>query len=108
MAKTMKASITPEVLKWAREKRFQLGIDYAARKLNVKPEQLEAWEAGADQPTFAQLKKIAKLYKTHISIFYLPEPPASFEPLADHRKLPEPLTTDEKQLKELEAQAYRL
>ena len=108
MAKTVKASITPEVLKWAREKRFQLEIGYAAKKLNVKPEQLAAWEAGTDQPTFAQLKKIAKLYKTHLSIFYLSEPPASFEPLADHRKLPDPLTTDEKQLKELENQAYRL
>ena len=108
MAKSVKASITPEVLKWAREKRFQLEIGYAAKKLNVKPEQLAAWEAGTDKPTFAQLKKIAKLYKTHLSIFYLSEPPASFEPLADHRELPDPLTTDEKQLKELENQAYRL
>ena len=108
MAKTMKASITPEVLKWAREKRFQLGIDYAAKKSNVKPEQLAAWEAGTDKPTFAQLKRVANTYKTHVSIFYLAEPPATFEPLADHRELPEPLTTDEKQLKELEDQAYRL
>ena len=108
MAKTMKAAITPKVLKWAREKRFQLGIDYAAKKSNVKPDQLAAWEAGRDQPTFAQLKKIANTYKTHVSIFYLPEPPASFEPLADHRELPEPPMTDEKQLKELEDQAYRL
>ena len=108
MARTVKALITPEVLKWARERRIRLSIEYAAEKLNVKPERLRAWEAGADQPTFAQLKKIAKIYKTHLSIFYLSESPTDFRPLADHRKLPEPLTTDEKQLKELEEQTYRL
>ena len=103
MAKTVKALITPEVLKWARERRFQLGIGYAAEKLNVKPERLEAWEAGRDQPTFAQLKKIAKLYKTHISVFYLPEPPTNFTLVADYRKLPESLTTDEEQAYKLNA-----
>ena len=101
MAKTMKASITPAVLKWAREKRFQLEIGYAAKKSDVKPEQLAAWEAGTDKPTFAQLKRIANAYKTHVSVFYLPEPPASFEPLADHRRFPESRKPDAKQ-------AYRL
>ena len=101
MAKTVKASITPAVLKWAREKRFQLEIGYAAKKSDVKPEQLAAWEAGTDKPTFAQLKRIANAYKTHVSVFYLPEPPASFEPLADHRRFPESRKPDAKQ-------AYRL
>ena len=58
-----------------REKRINLPVPYAAQKLKVDSKQLEAWENGTEQPTFAQLKKIAKLYKTHISIFYLPEPP---------------------------------
>ena len=101
MAKSVKALITPEVLKWARERRFQLEIGYAAKKSNVKPGQLAAWEAGEDQPTFAQLKKIANTYKTHVSIFYLPEPPDSFEPLVDHRKFPGARKPDEDQ-------AYRL
>ena len=108
MAKSVEALITPEVLKWARERRIRLSIEYAAEKLNVKLERLEAWEAGREKPTFAQLKKIANLYKTHISVFYLPEPPTDFKLLTDHRKLPELLTADEKQLKELEEQAYRL
>ena len=85
MAKSVEALITPEVLKWARERRIRLSIEYAAEKLNVKPARLEAWEAGAEKPTFAQLKRIAKLYKTHLSIFYLSEPPTDFRPLADHR-----------------------
>lgn len=84
----MKASITPEVLRWAREKRVRLQIDSASEKLKVKPDQLESWEAGTDRPTFAQLKKAANVYKTHVSVFYLPEPPGNFEALTDHRNLP--------------------
>ena len=101
MAKSGKALMTPEVLKWAREERIKLSIDYAAKKLKVAPEQLEAWEHGTDQPTFAQLKRIANFYKTHISIFYLPGPPTGFQPLTDHRSLPESLKINEDQ-------AYRL
>ena len=103
MAKTVKASITPEILKSVREKRLKLEIDYAAKKLNVKPEQLAAWEIGMDQPTFSQLKKIAKLYKTHVSIFYLPEPPVSFEYPADHRRFPRARKPDADQSYKLNA-----
>ena len=103
MAKSVKALITPEVLKWARERRIRLEIDYAAKKLKIDPERLEAWENGAGQPTFTQLKNIAKLYKTHISIFYLPEPPTDFQPLTDYRVLPERIATDEEQIYRLNA-----
>ncbi|MYC78295.1 ImmA/IrrE family metallo-endopeptidase [Candidatus Poribacteria bacterium] len=103
MAKSVKALITPEVLKWAREKRIKLEIDHAAKKLKIDPERLEAWERGTEQPTFAQVKKIAKLYKTHISIFYLPEPPINFQPLTDYRVLPEHFAIDEEQVYRLNA-----
>ena len=103
MAKSVKALITPEVLKWAREKRIKLEIDYAAKKLKIDPAYLEAWESGTEQPTFAQLKKIAKLYKTHISIFYLPEPPIDFQPLTDYRVLPDHFAIDEEQIYRLNA-----
>ena len=97
MAKSVKALITPEVLKWAREKRIKLSLDYAAERLDVTPDLLAAWEDGTGQPTFAQLKDIAKFYKTHISVFYLPKPPTDFKLLADHRRLPESLIADEEQ-----------
>ena len=103
MPKSVKALITPEVLKWARERRIKLEIDYAAKKLKADPERLEAWENGTEQPTFVQLKKIAKLYKTHISIFYLPEPPTDFQPLTDYRVLPEQIAIDEEQIYRLNA-----
>lgn len=103
MAKSVKALITPEVLKWVREKRIRLEIDFVAKKLNIDRERLEAWESGTDQPTFAQLKRIAKLYKTHISIFYLPKPPADFKPLTDYRVLPGTSTRDAEETYRLNA-----
>lgn len=103
MAKSVKALITPEVLKWARERRIRLEIDYAAKRLKIDPETLEAWENGTEQPTISQLKKIAKLYKTHISVFYLPEPPIGFQSLIDYRVLPEPSTINEEQTYKLNA-----
>ncbi len=103
MAKSVEALITPEVLKWARERRIRLSIEYAAEKLKVESEQLEAWEDGAEKPTFAQLKKIANLYKTHLSIFYLPEPPASFGYPIDHRRFSGARTPDEEQSYKLNA-----
>ena len=103
MAKSVKALITPEVLKWVRERRIKLEINYAAKKLKIDPERLEAWENGTAQPTFAQLKNIARLYKTHISIFYLPKPPTDFQPLTDYRVLPRSSDTDEEQTYRLNA-----
>ncbi len=101
MAKSVKALITPEVLKWTRERRIKLDIDLAAEKLKIDPERLETWEKGEDQPTFAQLKKIANIYRTHVSIFYLPKPPTDFHPLTDYRVLSQSAVPDNEQ-------AYRL
>ncbi len=103
MAKSVKALIKPEVLKWARERRIRLEINHAAKKLKIDPERLEAWENGTEQPTIAQLKKIAKLYRTHISIFYLSEPPTDFHPLTDYRVLPERFAIDTEQVYRLNA-----
>ena len=103
MAKSVKALITPEVLKWARERRIRLEIDYAAKKLKIEPEVLEAWENGTEQPTIRQLKEVAKVYKTHISIFYLPVPPVSFQIPADYRILSKRLAIDKEQTYRLNA-----
>ena len=97
MAKSVKALITPEVLKSVREKRLKLEIEFAAEKLKVEPEQLSAWEDGTDLPTFVQLKKIANTYKTHLSVFYLPEPPDSVEHPVDNRRFAESYIPDSEQ-----------
>lgn len=103
MARQVEALITPEVLKWARERRVKLSIERAAEKLKISTEQLESWENGTARPSFAKLKDIAKLYRTHVSVFYLPQPPADFRPLADYRILPEPFARDEDQTYRLNA-----
>ena len=103
MAKSVKALITPEVLKWAREKRIRLEIDYAAKKLKIDPERLAAWENGTERPTIRQLKEVSKVYKTHISVFYLPGPPDSFHMPADYRILSKRLATDKEQTYRLNA-----
>ncbi|MCG9129886.1 ImmA/IrrE family metallo-endopeptidase, partial [Candidatus Poribacteria bacterium] len=103
MAKSVKALINPEVLKWVREKRIRLDLDLAAEKLKIVPERLTDWESGTAQPTFAQLKRIAKIYKTHISIFYLPKPPIDFHPLTDYRVLPQTTAPESEQTYRLKA-----
>ena len=103
MAKSVKALINPKVLKWVREKRIRLEIDFVSKKLKIDRERLEAWENGADKPTFAQLKRIAKLYKTHISIFYLPKTPTGFHRPVDYRVLPKSKAPDAEQTYKLKA-----
>lgn len=88
MTKRVKATINPALLVWARE---TAGFDLAAAaiKLGVEDEKLIAWEAGDDQPSIAQLRKMAETYKRPLAVLYLPEPPLMFRPMHDFRRLPE-------------------
>ena len=69
----MEANINPVVLKWAREERIKISVEYAAKKLRVRPERLKSWKDNTDKPAFNQFKLIARLYRPHLSYFYLPE-----------------------------------
>jgi Zn-dependent peptidase ImmA (M78 family) len=73
---------------WARE---TAGFDLstAAEKLDVDEEKLGAWETGDDQPSIPQLRKVAELYKRPLAVLYLPEPPLTFQPMHDFRRLPD-------------------
>ncbi len=81
------ALINPEVLRWARES-SGLSVDDAAKKATVKPEKLTAWEAGDDRPSIPQLRKLARVYRRPIALFYLSKPPRMFKPMHDYRRLP--------------------
>ena len=59
----------------------------AARKLKVTVATVDAWEDGSRAPSLAQLRKMARLYKRPLAVFYLPEPPRGFTPLRDFRTL---------------------
>jgi len=86
MARTS-ALINPDVLRWARDS-AGLSVDDAAKKATVKPEKLAAWEAGEGRPSIAQLRKLARVYRRPIALFYLSKPPRTFKPMHDYRRLP--------------------
>jgi Zn-dependent peptidase ImmA (M78 family) len=79
------ALVEPSVLRWARES-IDLSAEAAARKIGVPDDRVQAWEAGEAQPTIAQLRKAAEVYKRSLAVFFLPVPPAGFDTLRDFRR----------------------
>lgn len=88
MAKRFKATVNPALLTWARST-ASYEIPEAAEKLKIDADALAAWEAGAEQPSIAQLRKIASLYKRPLAVLYLPQPPVDFQAMHDFRRLPD-------------------
>ena len=82
-----RANIQPEMLVWARDK-AGFSIEIAAKKLSVKEDRLILWESGELQPTIKQLRKAAHIYKIPVSVLYLAEPPTTFQPMRDLRRMP--------------------
>ena len=74
MARSVAASINPELLKWAR-KYSGLDLAYVAEKCKLDPQTLDDLEADRIQPTLAQLRQLAKIYHFPIAVFYLPQTP---------------------------------
>ncbi|MBI5220443.1 MAG: ImmA/IrrE family metallo-endopeptidase [Candidatus Liptonbacteria bacterium] len=70
----------PVVLKWAREKRFGpkmeiLLANWVESWKEVTPDLIKEWENGIAQPTFAQVRKLAEIYKRPLAVFFLDGPP---------------------------------
>jgi Zn-dependent peptidase ImmA (M78 family)/transcriptional regulator with XRE-family HTH domain len=79
--------VNPELLSWARqESGFELFR--VAKRLNVKPEKVEAWEAGEMQPTMRQIENLARFLHRPLSVFFLPQPPQLTPLAAEYRRLP--------------------
>ncbi len=81
----LEANPTPSVLVWAREA-AGLTTEAASAKAGIAPDRLAGWESGNQKPTFAQLRKLAAVYKRPLAIFYLDEPPKGFAPMHDFRR----------------------
>jgi Zn-dependent peptidase ImmA (M78 family)/DNA-binding XRE family transcriptional regulator len=81
----VEANPTPVLLRWARES-AGLSVEAAAKKANVAPERIAAWESGDSRPTFPQLRKLAEIYKRPLAVFYLKDPPLRFHPMHDFRR----------------------
>lgn len=85
------ASVTgvqPEIFRWARRS-VGLTVSDVADMLKRQPEEIEAWESGADAPTYPQLEKLAyQIYKRPLAVFFLPAPPEETLPQREFRTLP--------------------
>jgi Zn-dependent peptidase ImmA (M78 family)/DNA-binding XRE family transcriptional regulator len=79
MQNRTEAIISPEILKWARE-RIGLDPDVAAKKIGVTKDKLTSWEKGKKRPSVKQLYTLAEKYSQPPAVFYLSEIPAD-EPL---------------------------
>jgi transcriptional regulator with XRE-family HTH domain len=86
MPNRIEAEINPKLLLWARNS-IGLPIDDLAKKINTSTQKVEEWETGLSKPTINQLRNIAKVLKRPIAIFYLPEPPKTFDAMKDFRKI---------------------
>ena len=75
-------AVSPEILKWARE-RAHLDFDDLARKF---PKLLE-WERGDRLPTYRQLETFANATHLPFGYLFLPEPPEIPLPIPDFRTL---------------------
>lgn len=78
------ALISPEILRWARE-RAALSIAMVAEKLKVDTAKLLAWEDGSARPTFKQAERIATFFHIPFGFLFLPEPPEEKLPIPDLR-----------------------
>lgn len=81
------APVTPEVLRWARES-VGATVEDAAKRAGVSDDRIRAWESGEAEPTVAKLRALAKLYQRSFAVFFLPEPPTTFDTMRDFRRLP--------------------
>ena len=77
---TLRVDVKPELFRWARER---AGIEPDA--LVKRFPKYREWESGEKQPTFKQLKQLAKATHAPIGSFFLSEPMQEPVPLPDLR-----------------------
>jgi Zn-dependent peptidase ImmA (M78 family)/DNA-binding XRE family transcriptional regulator len=84
MTESIEAIINPELLVWAR-KSAGLKLADAAKKAQVSEDKLNEWETGKSTLSVSQLRRLAKIYKRPMAVFYLPEPSVTFDAIRDYR-----------------------
>ena len=85
MARSVEALVNPRLLSWAR-RTAGLDLGAAAQRARLGAEALDSWERGESRPTVVQLRKLGKVYRRPIAVFYLPEPPQGFTVPKDYRR----------------------
>lgn len=100
----------PAMLRWAREER-ELSIEEAARRANVRPDVVAAWEAGNAVPTVRQGRILSHLYQRSFLEFFRADPPPVTAPklvpdFRMHQGAPRPRET--RDLRDLQALAEEI
>src|SRR3990172_8995238 len=83
MKKTIYARINPKVLKWAREE-SKYTLEEVSEKARLQTTVLVRAEAGEENLTLAQFRKVASIYDRPMAAFYLKRVPESLS-LPDFR-----------------------
>lgn len=81
---TTEAFVTPQLLKWARQ-RADLTPEIAAQRINVGPDRLDSWEKGEARPTFRQARALAQKLHIPFGYLFLSSPPVEEISLPDFR-----------------------
>jgi Zn-dependent peptidase ImmA (M78 family) len=84
----MKSYINPEIITWARE-RAGLTVEALAKRMKKEPGEIELWETGGVDPSYATLEHLAYRHlKIPLALFFFPEPPDIEDPKKKFRRLP--------------------
>jgi len=86
MSKSIRISVNPDVLKWAREEAGYL-TSSIAQKLKVEEATYLQWEQTGKNIPFSFIKKIASTLKRQIAVFFLPNVPSKNKKPRDFRNL---------------------
>jgi Zn-dependent peptidase ImmA (M78 family)/DNA-binding XRE family transcriptional regulator len=82
---SIEALITPELARWARERR-NFSREAIAKKMNVTEGAVEAWESGVGpRPTIRQARILADKLSVPLGYLYLSAPPTESLPIPDLR-----------------------
>jgi len=85
---SLEGIVNPDLLIWAREASHLNRMEAAAHLgRSVTEAKLQAWEEGKAFPTITQLRKVARLYKRSIGVFFLRERPRVTPAPRDFRRV---------------------
>ncbi len=83
-AMSVTVPVNPRVMRWARES-VGIGRQEAADRLSVNVALVEAWEDGAEHPTFASQRELSTFYRRPMAALLLTELPKDPPAPADFR-----------------------
>src|SRR5687768_7429129 len=94
------ALVSPQILRWARQ-RDKLAPETVAQRADTTPERLLAWESGKERPTFNEARSLASALRVPFGFLFLSRPPHDTPALPDLRTVAaEPVRTPSPELRD--------